>query len=102
MSSAQTMSEEATQACTPATVDLKLEVAIIPVADVDRSKQFYRRLGWRLDAELRQRPSRRSAAENVASTIIPGSGHWVAEEAPDQLLAALITFLAPDRDAATK
>jgi len=32
-------------------VDMKLEVDIIPVSDVDRSKQFYKRLGWRLDAD---------------------------------------------------
>ena len=30
-------------------VDMKLEVQIIPVSDVDRSKEFYERLGWRLD-----------------------------------------------------
>jgi catechol 2,3-dioxygenase-like lactoylglutathione lyase family enzyme len=30
---------------------MKLEVDIIPVSDVDRSKQFYERLGWRLDAD---------------------------------------------------
>jgi len=33
-----------------ATVDMKLEVVVIPVSDVERSKQFYQRLGWRLDA----------------------------------------------------
>jgi len=33
-----------------ATVDMKLEVVVIPVADPERSKQFYLRLGWRLDA----------------------------------------------------
>jgi catechol 2,3-dioxygenase-like lactoylglutathione lyase family enzyme len=33
----------------PATVDMHLEVQVIPVTDVDRSKQFYQRLGWRLD-----------------------------------------------------
>ena len=32
-------------------VDMKLEVDIIPVSDVDRSKEFYERLGWRLDAD---------------------------------------------------
>jgi catechol 2,3-dioxygenase-like lactoylglutathione lyase family enzyme len=32
-------------------VDTNLEVDIIPVSDVDRSKQFYERLGWRLDAD---------------------------------------------------
>lgn len=29
--------------------DMKLEVHVIPVSDVERSKQFYQRLGWRLD-----------------------------------------------------
>jgi catechol 2,3-dioxygenase-like lactoylglutathione lyase family enzyme len=33
-------------------VDTKLEVIIIPVSDVDRSKRFYQRLGWRLDADI--------------------------------------------------
>jgi catechol 2,3-dioxygenase-like lactoylglutathione lyase family enzyme len=33
-------------------VDMKLEVHVIPVADVERSKQFYERLGWRFDADL--------------------------------------------------
>src|SRR6476646_9116855 len=33
-------------------VDLKLEVVVIPVSDVDRSKAFYAGLGWRLDADF--------------------------------------------------
>ena len=32
-----------------ARVDMKLEVIVIPVSDVDRAEQFYRRLGWRQD-----------------------------------------------------
>jgi len=39
-------------------------------------------------------------ADNVQSVIIPDSGHWVAEEAPEKLLAALTPFLAPYRTAA--
>jgi catechol 2,3-dioxygenase-like lactoylglutathione lyase family enzyme len=35
-----------------ARVDLKLEVVVIPVADVDRAKDFYGGLGWRLDADF--------------------------------------------------
>lgn len=35
-----------------ATSDLKLEAVVIPVADVDRAKQFYEKLGWRLDADF--------------------------------------------------
>jgi catechol 2,3-dioxygenase-like lactoylglutathione lyase family enzyme len=32
--------------------DMKLEVVVLPVSDVDRSKDFYEGLGWRLDADL--------------------------------------------------
>ena len=39
------------------------------------------------------------AADDVRTLVIPGCGHWVAEQAPDQLLAALTAFLAPYRDA---
>jgi catechol 2,3-dioxygenase-like lactoylglutathione lyase family enzyme len=34
-------------------VDLKLEAVVIPVSDVDRAKEFYGNLGWRLDADFR-------------------------------------------------
>jgi catechol 2,3-dioxygenase-like lactoylglutathione lyase family enzyme len=37
---------------TVARVDMKFEVGIIPVSDVERSKQFYERLGWRLDSDV--------------------------------------------------
>src|SRR5436309_268507 len=33
-------------------VDVKLENHVVPVSDVDRSKQFYERLGWRLDDDV--------------------------------------------------
>ena len=35
-------------------VDLKLEIVVIPVSDVDRAKRFYGDLGWRLDADFAQ------------------------------------------------
>jgi catechol 2,3-dioxygenase-like lactoylglutathione lyase family enzyme len=35
-----------------ARVDTKLEIVVIPVSDVDRAKEFYGRLGWRLDADF--------------------------------------------------
>jgi pimeloyl-ACP methyl ester carboxylesterase len=37
-------------------------------------------------------------ADDVETLVIPGIGHWVAELAPDELLAALTEFLAPYRD----
>jgi catechol 2,3-dioxygenase-like lactoylglutathione lyase family enzyme len=33
-------------------IDMKLEVVIIPVSDVERAKRFYGGLGWRLDADI--------------------------------------------------
>jgi catechol 2,3-dioxygenase-like lactoylglutathione lyase family enzyme len=41
-----------TSGASAARVDMKLEVDVIPVSDVERSKQFYQRLGWRFDADL--------------------------------------------------
>jgi catechol 2,3-dioxygenase-like lactoylglutathione lyase family enzyme len=51
------------------TIDMKLEVVVIPVADADRSMAFYASLGWRLDADF--------AFENgfrVVQFTPPGSG----------------------------
>ncbi len=50
MSSTEITKEHATQILTA--VDLKLEVVIIPVSDVDRAKGFYESLGWRLDGDF--------------------------------------------------
>ena len=36
-----------------ARVDMKFEAVVIPVSDVDRTKEFYTKLGWRLDADFR-------------------------------------------------
>ncbi|MEK1853095.1 MAG: glyoxalase, partial [Phyllobacterium sp.] len=34
---------------TNAGVDMKFEIVVVPVSDVDRAKEFYASLGWRLD-----------------------------------------------------
>jgi catechol 2,3-dioxygenase-like lactoylglutathione lyase family enzyme len=52
MSSTQTINERAKQIPSAGTVDLKLEVVVIPVSDVERAKRFYGSLGWRLDADF--------------------------------------------------
>ena len=44
--------DNATGKASVARVDMKLEVVVIPVSDVDRAKEFYTRLGWRLDADF--------------------------------------------------
>src|SRR6185295_12581891 len=49
-------------------MDMKLEVVVIPVADVDRAKRFYESLGWRLDADFVTGPDFR-----VVQLTPPGS-----------------------------
>jgi pimeloyl-ACP methyl ester carboxylesterase len=41
----------------------------------------------------------RALVDDVQGVVIPGAGHWVAEQAPEALLAALTGFLAPYRAA---
>ncbi len=43
--------KDATKDTGVAAVDMKFEIVVIPVSDVDRAKEFYGRLGWRLDAD---------------------------------------------------
>ena len=50
--SAQARSETAGKTSKARGIDMKLEVVVIPVADVERSKRFYESLGWRLDADF--------------------------------------------------
>jgi catechol 2,3-dioxygenase-like lactoylglutathione lyase family enzyme len=51
MSSTQSLNAPAAEA-TAATLDLKIEVVVLPVSDVDRAKRFYTGLGWRVDADF--------------------------------------------------
>ena len=53
MSTTEDHSSDASGTTSAGTVDLKLEVVVIPVSDIDRAKEFYGRLGWRLDADFR-------------------------------------------------
>jgi catechol 2,3-dioxygenase-like lactoylglutathione lyase family enzyme len=69
MSTNQERGAGATAIARTANVDMKLEVVVIPVSDVDRAKEFYSRLGWRLDAD-------RAAGNNfrLVQFTPPGSG----------------------------
>ena len=48
----QVRSDNATGKAVAAKVDMKFEIVVIPVSDIDRAKEFYGRLGWRLDADF--------------------------------------------------
>jgi catechol 2,3-dioxygenase-like lactoylglutathione lyase family enzyme len=66
-------SQDATTDARVSQVDLKLEVITIPVSDVDRAKEFYERLGWRLDADFSNGEER---AVQFTPPGSPGSIHF--------------------------
>jgi catechol 2,3-dioxygenase-like lactoylglutathione lyase family enzyme len=64
-------------------VDMKLEVVVVPVADADRARDFYKSLGWRLDADFTG-----SEGFRVVQLTPPGSACSI-------ILGAGITTAAP-------
>ena len=52
MATLSAMSNGLASGATAANVNMKFEVVVIPVSDVERSKAFYTKLGWRLDADF--------------------------------------------------
>ncbi|HEX6527557.1 MAG TPA: VOC family protein [Streptosporangiaceae bacterium] len=81
-------------------VDMNLEVHVIPVSDVDRARQFYQRLGWRLDDDVAPMDGLR-----IVQLTPPGSncsvtfGQGLTEAAPG---SALATLTVSDIEAAHK
>jgi catechol 2,3-dioxygenase-like lactoylglutathione lyase family enzyme len=52
MSTNAVQSNDTTKDASVAKADMKFEIVVIPVSDADRAKEFYARLGWRLDADF--------------------------------------------------
>ncbi len=69
MSTQTKPSNDATSDAIVAKVDMKFEIVVIPVSDVDRAKEFYANLGWRLDADFDD-----GKAFRVLQFTPPGSG----------------------------
>ena len=57
------------------TIDMGLEVVTLPVSDVDRAKQFYESLGWRVDADIvaGDRRRKRATSQLQAHAMVPTS-----------------------------
>jgi catechol 2,3-dioxygenase-like lactoylglutathione lyase family enzyme len=73
MSSIDVSSETATAAALPKPGEMRLEVVLVPVTDVDRAKAFYAGLGWREDADFEV-----SEDFRVVQFTPPGSGCSIA------------------------
>ena len=82
-------------------MDLKLEVIVLPVADVDRARQFYEALGFRLDADFATSPDYRVVQLNPPGSecaIIFGTGVTSAAPGSVQGLHLVVTDIEKARE----
>ena len=82
-------------------VDMKLEVVTLPVADVDRAKDFYVGLGWRLDADIVRGENFRAVQltpPHSACSIAFGNGLTTAEPGSAQRLLLVVDDINAARE----
>jgi catechol 2,3-dioxygenase-like lactoylglutathione lyase family enzyme len=79
-------------------IDMKLEVIVIPVSDVDRAKQFYAALGWRVDTDIARGEFRIVQVTPPGSGCSVAFGHGVTDAAPGS--ARTLELIVSDIDAA--
>ena len=81
-------------------LDMKLEVVVIPVSDVDRAKEFYARLGWRLDADYATDGFRviQCTPPGSGCSVIFGKNVTAAAPGSAQGLYLIVSDIAAARD----
>ena len=82
-------------------MDLKLEVVVVPVSDVDRAKAFYTKLGWREDIDFIHSPEYRVVQftpPGSQASIIIGTGITAAEPGSYEGLQLVVTDIVAARD----
>jgi catechol 2,3-dioxygenase-like lactoylglutathione lyase family enzyme len=85
--------------------DLKLEVVAVPVSDIERAKEFYQRLGFRLDADIVRGDHFRSVQltpPRSACSIAFGKGLTTAEPGSAQHLELVVSDVCAARDELTR
>ena len=91
----------ATQVSDVSTVPMRFEVTTLPVADVDRAKAFYQRLGWRLDIDFNPTPDSRGVQftpPGSAASIQFGSGPGPQKAEPLERLLLIVDDIEVARD----
>ena len=80
---------------------MKLEIVVLPVSDVDRAKQFYEALGWRLDADFSTDPDFRViqlTPPGSAASIIFGTGITAAAPGSIESVYLIVTDIEAARE----
>ncbi|WP_433019281.1 VOC family protein [Kribbella sp. CA-294648] len=82
-------------------MDMKLEVVVIPVSDVDKAKAFYEQLGWRMDADFATENGFRVVQvtpPGSEAAVIFGSGVSAGEPGSAQGLHLVVTDIEAARE----
>ncbi len=99
MSVTEARSEAAIATPRGGTVDMKLEVVVIPVSDVDRAAEFYARLGWRIDADIRGNGARilQFTPPGSPCSVIIGTGLTPSAPGTTQFLHLIVSDIEAAR-----
>ncbi len=100
MSTTATRSDDATMDARAGKVAMKLEVLVIPVSDVGRAAGFYRKLGWRVDADIVKGASRLLQVTPPGSpcSIIFGTGITPSAPGSAQFLHLVVSDIEAARE----
>ena len=101
MSSSQASVDTAPEASRAPAVPMRFEVTTLPVADVDRAKAFYQRLGWRLDIDFKPTPETRGVQFTPAgshASIQFGEGTTTMSPGSLQGLSLVVNDIETTRD----
>ena len=101
MTTSETPGQTVLATANAASVDMKLEIVVLPVADVDRAKAFYGGLGWRLDADFADGDNFRViqfTPPGSPASVIFGKNVTAAAPGSAQGLYLIVSDIAAARD----
>jgi catechol 2,3-dioxygenase-like lactoylglutathione lyase family enzyme len=100
MSTTEARGTDATRDASDGKVDMKLEVVVIPVSDVNRAAEFYRKLGWRVDADITKGSSRllQFTPPGSGCSIIFGTGVTPSAPGTTQFLHLVVSDIEAARN----
>jgi len=99
MATTEVPTSEASHEADAAKLDMKLEVVVLPVSNVDRAAAFYERLGWRKDADLKNADSRilQFTSPGSSCSIIFGTNLTPAGPGSSQFLHLIVSDIEAAR-----
>jgi catechol 2,3-dioxygenase-like lactoylglutathione lyase family enzyme len=96
MSTVEVSGESATGSPPVKPGEMRLELVVVPVSDIDRAKEFYGSLGWRLDADIRGAQVSEVFHEAMPGARFHDSDHLPGPAPDSATYGSFATFNDPD------